>query len=65
MKSPFVGELEASKGPINREFLGGYHVKNIGGRLFADMAMPGLSKVVKTYWDIEDSRAALLTRLKA
>jgi hypothetical protein len=60
-----LGELEASKGPINREFLGGYHVKNIGGRLFADMTMPALSKVMKAYWDIEDIRAALLTRLKA
>jgi hypothetical protein len=60
-----LGELEASKGPINREFLGGYHVKNIGGRLFADLAMPALSKVMKTYWDIEDLRAALLIRLKA
>lgn len=60
-----LGELEASKGPIDREFLGGYHVKNIGGRLFADLAMPALSKVVKAYWDIEDLRTALLTRLKA
>ena len=60
-----LGELEASKGPINREFLGGYHMKNIGGRLFADMAMPALSKVVKSYWDIDDLRLALLTRLKA
>ena len=60
-----LGELEANKGPIDREFLGGYHVKNIGGRLIADMAMPALSKVVKSYWDIEDLRLALLTRLKA
>ena len=60
-----LGELEASKGPINRDFIGGYHVKNIGGRLFADMAMPALSKVTKSYWDIEDLRAALLIRLKA
>ena len=60
-----LGELEANKGPINREFMGGYHVKNIGGRLIADMAMPALSKVVKTYWEIEDLRTALLIRLKA
>lgn len=60
-----LGELEASKGPINRDFLGGYHVKNIGGRLFADMAMPALSKVVKSYWDIDDLRTAMLTRLKS
>ena len=60
-----LGELEVNKGPINRQFIGGYHVKNIGGRLFADMAMPALSKVAKTYWDIEDLRAALLTRVKA
>lgn len=59
------GELEASKGPINRDFIGGYHVKNIGGRLYADMAMPAFSKVVKSYWDIDDLRLALLTRLKA
>ncbi len=60
-----LGELEATKGPINRDFLGGYHMKNLGGRLFADMAVPALSKVVKTYWDIDDLRVALLTRLKA
>jgi hypothetical protein len=60
-----LGELEATKGPINRDFVGGYHVKNIGGRLIADMAMPALSKVVKSYWDIEDLRLAMITRLKA
>ena len=59
-----LGELEANKGPINRDFFGGYHVKNIGGRLFADAAMPALSKVTKSYWDIEDQRVALLARLK-
>ena len=58
-----LGELEANKGPIDREFIGGYHAKNLGGRLFADMAMPALSKVVKSYWDIEDLRVALLARL--
>ncbi len=60
-----LGELEASKAPINREFLGGYHVKNVGGRLIADMAMPALSKVMKSYWDTDDLRIALITRLKA
>jgi len=60
-----LGELEATKGAINREFAGGYQVKNIGGRLIADMAMPAVSKIVKTYWEIEDVRLALLTRLKA
>lgn len=40
-------------------------MKNIGGRLYADMAMPALSKVVKSYWDIDDLRRTLLTRLKA
>ncbi len=59
-----LGELEASKGPINRDFIGGYHVKNIGGRLIADMGMPAFSKVVKSYWDIDDLRTTLLTRLK-
>jgi len=54
-----------TKGAINREFAGGYQVKNIGGRLIADMAMPAVSKIVKTYWEIEDVRLALLTRLKA
>lgn len=60
-----LGELKATKGPINRDFLGGYHVKNLGGRLFADMAIPGLSSVIKSYWDVEDLRTALLTRLRA
>jgi hypothetical protein len=60
-----LGELKATKGPINHDFLGGYHVKNLGGRLFADMAIPGLSSVVKSYWDVEDLRTALLTRLRA
>jgi hypothetical protein len=59
-----LGELESNKGPINRDFLGGYHMKNIGGRLYADMAMPAFSKVVKSYWDIDDLRLALLKRLK-
>ncbi len=59
------GELEAKKDPINRDFMDGYSIKNLGGRIFADLAMPAVSKVVKTYWDIEDQRAAMLARLKA
>ena len=58
-------ELESSQAPINRDFLDGYHVKNLGGRLLADMATPALVKVVKTYWEIEDLRLAVLKRLRS
>ena len=60
-----LGELEAGQAPLNRAFLAGYHVKNLGGRLLADLSMPAYSKVVKTYWEIEDLRLALLGRLRA
>lgn len=40
-------------------------MKNLGGRLMLNMAIPGYQKIVKTYWDIEDLRLALLVRLKA
>jgi len=39
-------------------------MKNLGGRLILNMAIPAYQKVVKTYWDIEDLRLALLVRLK-
>jgi hypothetical protein len=40
-------------------------MKNLGGRLMLNMAIPGYQKIIKTYWDIEDLRLALLGRLKA
>lgn len=43
--------------------LGG--MKNLGGRLLLNMAVPAYAKVVKSYWDIEDLRVALRTRLSA
>ena len=39
-------------------------MKNLGGRLILNMAIPGYQKIIKTYWDIEDLRLALLGRLK-
>jgi hypothetical protein len=57
-------DFEASAQAIDRS-MGGYRIKNLGGRMIADMAMPAMSKVVKSYWDIEDQRVALLARLKA
>jgi hypothetical protein len=60
-----LGEFEAKKAPINRDFMEGYHLKNLGGRLFADLAMPAMSKITKSYWDIDDLRLAMLARLKA
>ncbi len=59
-----ISDLEDSKNPANRPALDGYHFKNIGGRMLADMAIPSLSKVVKTYWDIDDLRLAFLARLR-
>lgn len=40
-------------------------MKNLGGRLILNMAIPAYQKIVKTYWDIEDLRLALQVRLKA
>jgi hypothetical protein len=57
-------EFDSNSKAIERETVG-YHLKNLGGRMFADMAMPAFSKVVKSYWDIEDLRLAMITRLKA
>ncbi len=59
-----LADFEAHTKAIDRE-MSGYRIKNLGGRLFADMAMPAFSKVVKSYWEIEDARHALLARLKA
>jgi hypothetical protein len=38
--------------------------KNLGGRLVLAMATPAYSKVLKSYWDIEDLRIALNERLQ-
>ncbi len=38
-------------------------MKNLGGRLILSMAVPAYGKVLKSYWDIEDLRLALRTRL--
>lgn len=58
-------ELEDRNHPVNRSFLADYHGKNFGGRLLADLALPALSKVVKSYWEIDDLRLAMLSRLRA
>lgn len=60
-----MGELEVNKAAFNTDFTTGYHVKNIGGRLFASMTMPALSKVTQSYWEIDDLRLTLLKRLKS
>ena len=60
-----LGQLEAGKAQANGEFLETYHIKNLAGRLLADQAMPAFTKVVKTYWEIEDARLALIAQLKA
>jgi hypothetical protein len=38
-------------------------MKNLGGRLLMNMAIPAYQKVLKNYWDIEDLRIALQARL--
>jgi hypothetical protein len=38
-------------------------MKNLGGRLIINMAVPAYQKIVKSYWDIEDLRLAQLARL--
>jgi len=58
-------ELEDRNHPVNRPFLDAYRGKNFGGRLLADLALPALAKVVKSYWEIDDLRLAMLTRLRA
>jgi hypothetical protein len=57
-------ELEDREHPVNQPFLADYAGKNLGGRLLGDMALPALAKVVKTYWDIDDLRLAMLARLR-
>lgn len=56
-------DMEATGAAIDRT-RGNYHIKNMGGRMFADMAMPALNKVAKSYWEIEDLRLAMIARLK-
>jgi len=60
-----IRDLEDSKNPANRPALEGYHFKNIGGRMLADMPIPSLSKVAKTYGDIDDLHLVILARLRA
>ena len=57
-------DLDSSMREIQRDFVEGYHVKNLGGRLFADMAIPAYTKVVESYWTVEDLRLALIKRLQ-
>jgi hypothetical protein len=59
-----LGEFEVTSKAIERT-MGTYQVKNLGGRLVADMAMPAFSKIVKSYWDVDDARVALLARLQS
>lgn len=60
-----LDQLEAASAAVNAPFTTRRTMKNFGGRLLADAAMPAFSKVVKSYWEIEDLRAALLGRLKS
>jgi hypothetical protein len=60
-----LGQLESARSEVNDEFTDSYHVKNLGGRLLAEAAMPAFSKIVQSYWEIEDLRTVLITRLKA
>ena len=39
-------------------------MKNLAGRLILNMAIPGYQKILKSYWEIEDLRLALVARLK-
>ncbi|MBI5766867.1 MAG: hypothetical protein HZA93_03680 [Verrucomicrobia bacterium] len=39
--------------------------KNLGGKLLVVMATPSFDKVVRTHWEVEDDRAALLARVQA
>ncbi len=60
-----LDQLEAASAEVNTPFAARRAMKNFGGRLLADAAMPAFSKVVKSYWEIEDLRAALLARLQS
>ena len=58
-------KFDANMNAIEHDFNRSYYAKNLGGHYFADMAMPAFSKIVTTYWEIEDLRAVLLKRLEA
>jgi hypothetical protein len=60
-----IRDLKSKTDTRERELVGGYRVKNLGGRWIAALSTPALAKLVETYWTIEDARAALLVRLKA
>ncbi len=58
----FAG-MEVLGKDINVTPLGAFQVKNISGRLLVAMWLPAYSKIVKTYWETEDMRAALAKHL--
>jgi len=39
-------------------------MKNLGGRLLLNLAVPAYQKILQTYWNIEDLRLGLRTRLR-
>lgn len=50
---------------FEEELFAVFSVKNIAGRLLAGMVVPAFDKTVKSYWELEDRRAALAKRLRA
>jgi hypothetical protein len=50
---------------MNAEQLGGFQVKNIAGRMMIPMFSSAFEKIAKSYWEKEDLRAALVSRLQA
>jgi hypothetical protein len=60
-----LGKLEAWGNSLEADSSRQRGMKNLGGRMFVGMALPTFTKVVKSYWDTQDMRAALRTRIAA
>ncbi len=48
-----------------RELHGLFQIKNIGGRMMMSLMMPAYTSITRRYWEKEDLRQAMLTRLTA
>ena len=58
-----LGGLEGMEEKLDADLFGHFQVKNLSGRLLIPMAVPHYAGLVRTYWETEDRRAALLKRL--
>lgn len=46
-----------------RDLHGRFQLKNVGGRMMVSLMMPAYTSITKSYWEKEDLRQAMLTRL--